>query len=190
MDIVTQSQVRRPGGRSASVQAAVYRATADLVGERGHEHVTIPLVAARAGVNPTSIYRRWGDVQSLLTAVAVNVLTAESEAPNTGSLRGDLAAWGRGLVLRLKDPEGLALVRAVITAAGGDGPLRCLRGDQIEVMLRRARERGEDAPSFAKVIDLLMAPLYFRALYNLVSPEQDYVDVLIARLFGDGAGGA
>lgn len=38
----------RPGGRSARVQESVHAAVRELVGERGREALTVPLVAARA----------------------------------------------------------------------------------------------------------------------------------------------
>ena len=47
----------RPGGRSARVQAAVHAATADLIAAHGRAALTVPLIAARAGVTPSTIYR-------------------------------------------------------------------------------------------------------------------------------------
>lgn len=37
--------------------------------ERDAAQLTIPAVAERAGVNPTTIYRRWGTLQALLAEV-------------------------------------------------------------------------------------------------------------------------
>jgi hypothetical protein len=37
---------------------------------------------------------------------------------------------------------------------------------QIEAMLNRACERGEQAPQAFEVLDHLLAPLYFRALFG------------------------
>ncbi|MFI6448017.1 helix-turn-helix domain-containing protein [Kitasatospora sp. NPDC050543] len=37
--------------------------------ERDAAQLTIPAVAERAGVNPTTIYRRWGTPQALLAEV-------------------------------------------------------------------------------------------------------------------------
>src|SRR5262249_42882867 len=50
----------RPGGRSARVRAAVLAATLELLAERGYEQMELPEVARRAGVNVTTVYRRWG----------------------------------------------------------------------------------------------------------------------------------
>jgi len=40
------------------------------------------------------------------------------------------------------------------------------RVKQIEAMLKRASERGEQAPSASEVFDHILAPLYFRALFG------------------------
>ena len=67
----------------------------DLVTEHGADNVTIPAVARAAGVNPTTVYRRWGTVSALLADIARQ--RQETEAPRpTGNLRADLenqAAW-------------------------------------------------------------------------------------------------
>ncbi|MGW5160998.1 TetR/AcrR family transcriptional regulator, partial [Nonomuraea wenchangensis] len=63
-----------PGGRSARVRAAVHQAVTDLVGEHGYGNFTIGDVAARAGVADTSLYRRWGNLQTLLGDVLLTRL--------------------------------------------------------------------------------------------------------------------
>ncbi|MCT9094264.1 TetR/AcrR family transcriptional regulator, partial [Streptomyces sp. ASQP_92] len=70
--------VRRPGGRSARVAAEVHRAVTELISERGYGNFTVGDVAARAGVADSSIYRRWGDLETLLGEVALARLNARS----------------------------------------------------------------------------------------------------------------
>ena len=48
----------RPDGRSARVQAAVHQAASELLALHGRESLTVPAVAARARVTPSTIYRR------------------------------------------------------------------------------------------------------------------------------------
>src|SRR5579862_882907 len=54
--VSTNTVQKRPGGRSAAVLNSVKVAVEELVQEKGRERVTIPMVAERAGVNPTSVY--------------------------------------------------------------------------------------------------------------------------------------
>lgn len=82
----------RPGGRSARVQESVHTATRELLEAHERSSVTVPMIAARAGVTPSTIYRRWGDLSALLADVALERMRPDSEPANTGSLRGDLQA--------------------------------------------------------------------------------------------------
>ena len=181
----------RPGGRSARNKAAVFEAAATLLAERGYEAVTMTDIAQRAGMAATSLYRRWGDVRALIMEVAVEKLMRERPLPDTGSLRGDLLAWARPIAASLGSREGSSFFRAVIattTPAGADGSLRHAamkrRREQMEMMLARARQRGEKPPDVDELLDHVLAPLYMRALFGrpLSKAVADrLVDRLIAR---------
>ena len=56
----------RPGGRSARVRAAVHRAVEELLAESPAEALTMPIIANRAGVHPTTVSRRWSSLGDLL----------------------------------------------------------------------------------------------------------------------------
>jgi AcrR family transcriptional regulator len=180
----------RPGGRSARTRTATFEATAALIAEKGHAAVTMTDVASRAGVAATSLYRRWGDVQALVMEVAVEQLMRDSPLPDTGSLGGDLRAWGRTVAASLKRPEGSSFFQAFIATAppaGGDGRARTValgrRLEQISTMLERARDRGETPPPVAEVLDHLLAPLYIRALFG-APVDESYAERLVERLIG------
>lgn len=189
----------RPGGRSAKVTAAVHQAVLDLLA--AGEPLTIPQVAARAGVNATSVYRRWGDVPALLADTALVRFGTSGAVPDTGSLRGDLHAWATALVTESRRPAELALLRAAVAAGPADPPApgagsgapegfesacsACLvgRSSQAEEILDRAAQRGEEVPSATRVLDHLVAPIYFRALFGLPAPSVDVVvELLVERL--------
>ena len=164
---------RRPGGRSARNKAAVFAAAGTLLAERGHEAVTMTDIAERAGLAATSLYRRWGDVRALIIEVAVEKLMRERPLPDTGSLRSDLLAWARPIATSLARRDGSSFFRAVIattTPAGADDSMRRAalerRGEQMELMLERARQRGEKPPDVAELMDHVLAPLYMRALFG------------------------
>jgi AcrR family transcriptional regulator len=175
----------RPGGRTARTRAAVFEAVATLVAERGHAAVRMADVAERAGVATTSLYRRWGDVRSLVMEVAVEELLRDPRLPDTGTLAGDLGHWARNIVAGLKRPGGSAFFSAFLGAAGPDSSGRrsalLRRLDQIAAMLERARARGEPTPPVVDVLDYLLAPLYARALMDAPLSE-DHADRLVSRL--------
>jgi AcrR family transcriptional regulator len=191
----TPSPTRRPGGRSARVRSAVHEAVTQLVAERGYGAFAVADVAARAGVADTSVYRRWGTLEALLMDVVVSRLTEHSPVPDTGTLEGDLRSFATGAAADVTGPDGLALLRTVVTAlaAGPDGVSArdrylAVRSEQLQGMLERARARGEAAPDVLDVLDGILAPIYVRVLFGVVPLTTDYihglVDNTLARLAG------
>jgi AcrR family transcriptional regulator len=177
--------VRRPGGRSARVRDAVYTAVGQFVGEGERDSMTIPQVAERAGVNPTSIYRRWGTIDALLEEVAVSALTEDEPLSDTGTITGDLQAWASIIAADIGRPARIVYLRAMASARGylvDACPCWDLRTRQAEQMIERARGRGEPAPTSRQVVDHIIAPLYHHAIFGLaVGPE--YSNALVADVF-------
>ncbi|MFI1280075.1 MULTISPECIES: TetR/AcrR family transcriptional regulator [unclassified Streptomyces] len=159
----------RPGGRSARVQEAVHTAVRELQAEVGRPELTVPLVAARAGVTPSTIYRRWGDLQELLSDVAVEHLRPDAPPQDHGDLSADLRSWSEQFIEEMGSPIGRAYLRdALLGAPDGDNAARCsaYAAEQIDVMLARAAERGEDAPDVESVLDRVVAPMMYRILFR------------------------
>lgn len=177
----------RPGGRAARVQAAVHTATRELLAERGRDELTVPLIAARAGVTPSTIYRRWGDIAELLADVALERLRPDSEPPDTGSLAGDLRAWSEQYLDEMSSPVGIAMIRDVLASESApDGvtiPCRCAEftAAQIEIMLARARQRADNqVPTVDTLMDSVIAPLIYRVLFGPVPPDTDWLHARLA----------
>ena len=161
----------RPGGRSARVQEAVHAATRELVDLHGRDALTVPLIAARAGVTPSTIYRRWGDLADLLADVSVQRLQPDAEPADTGTLHGDLRAWAEQFHEEMSSEVGLGMLRDVLSTGQlgtGTGACQCARftASQIELILARARARGEAAPLAETVMDGFVAPLIYRLLFG------------------------
>ena len=150
---------KRPGGRSAQVQALVRTALEELVAEQGRERVTVPAVAERAGVSAPSIYRRWGDLQGLLAETATHRLDPNRPLPDTGTLRADLQAWARELIEHLAKPCNTSLLKAAAALANGNSDTDCLRNRRREALtlVGQAHARRERAPAPQPVIDHLIA---------------------------------
>jgi AcrR family transcriptional regulator len=138
------------GGRSERVVQQVLVATVAELAESGFRAFRMDVVSASAGVNKTTIYRRW-PAKALLVAAAVEWMRRfvhDVPLPDTGSLERDLVeafrrrvsfkdrvegqAWAR-LLAEKHDPE----VSAVIGAAVKE------RGDAWYAMVTRAVPRGE-----------------------------------------------
>src|SRR3954464_11362465 len=80
----------RTGGRSARVVAEVLSATLEVFAEQGYAGFSVEAVALRAGVNKTTIYRRWPAKSDLLGAALFALRDEDPEPPDTGALREDL----------------------------------------------------------------------------------------------------
>lgn len=181
---------QRPGGRSARVRASVHRAVGELLAESPAESLTIPAVAARAGVHPTTVYRRWPTLAELLADVAASRFSGDIVVPDTGSLRGDLERWATDVAVDLADPDVLALMRAAVGAAGPDGGDACVadRHAQLTAMLDRERARGgpggdpATVPTTDEAADALLGPLYYRAVFTARPGDPGWARGLVGHL--------
>ncbi|GAY07164.1 TetR/AcrR family transcriptional regulator [Pseudonocardia sp. N23] len=153
----------------------MHRAVIELLADAPAEQLTMPAIAARAGVHPTTVYRRWASLGDLLAAVAESRFTDDLVVPDTGSLRGDLRRWVTDVATDLTDPETLAIIRAALGSSTGGG-CACIveRRTQLGAMLDRERDRGGVVPTVDRAADVLMAPLYFRALFTDQPGDADW----------------
>ncbi|MBC2904685.1 TetR/AcrR family transcriptional regulator [Streptomyces sp. PSKA01] len=159
----------RPGGRSARVQQSVHAAVNELVAEVGRDALTVPMIAARGGVTPSTIYRRWGDLRELLSDVAVEHLRPDSEPADLGSLGADLGAWAEQFLDEMGSAVGRTYIRdALLGDQDGTNASRCsdYAAEQIVIMLDRAVARGETVPPVETVIDQVVAPMMYRILFR------------------------
>ncbi|MEV0415840.1 TetR/AcrR family transcriptional regulator [Streptomyces sp. NPDC050448] len=176
------------------VRSAVHQAVIDLLSDPEGADLTIPAVAQRAGVNHTSVYRRWGSREALLADVVVTRLERDWPLADTGTLRGDLTAWAEAGVASIRTPEGRLLVRAVALSMPGSATAQGERAQQferrigaIERIRDRAIARGEVPPPLDQILDQLVAPLYLRAIFGIDPPASGYPELLVDRLLGSTA---
>ena len=179
----------RPGGRSSRVKNAVFEAVERLMAENAGAVPSMGAVAERAGVNPTSLYRRWKDADLLALEVAVDRLMRDFPVPDTGTLRGDLVGWAGAAARSMSAKKNLALLRVLAATAqtAGDASQRARvsaigrRGEELMVMLERARARGEAAPQLSDVLEIVLAPIYLRILFFGRMRDSDDVERLVDR---------
>ena len=185
----TPRAIPRPGGRSARVQAAVHEATTALLAKHGRAALTVPLIAARAGVTPSTIYRRWGDLADLLADVAVERMRPDGDPADTGSVAGDLQAWVEQYRDEMSSEVGLGMMLDVLAAKGGapvEGrlpvPSQCgaFTAAQIDTIVARGVARGEAVPEVDAVMDTVVSPIIYRALFGPQAMPADRVRALVA----------
>ncbi|MFF7882719.1 TetR/AcrR family transcriptional regulator [Streptomyces sp. NPDC020794] len=153
---------RRTGGRSAAVLASIRKAVEELIAERGSDAITVPMVAERAGVNHSSIYRRWGDARTMINDLATYRLDPERGLPDTGDVRADLAVWAQEMIGHYGVPVNAAILRGG-AAAAGESESDCLRDRRAEAAAFAARSGG--VFSGDDVIDRVVAPIIYRVIF-------------------------
>ncbi|GAA2246035.1 TetR family transcriptional regulator [Streptomyces ruber] len=184
---MSSKQRVRPGGRSARVQASVHTAVRELLEERGREALTVPLVAQRAGVTPSTVYRRWGNLQELLSDVAVERLRPDTEPEDHGDLRSDLTAWAEQFLDEMTSVSGRAYIRdALLGDPDGSNAGQCsaYAAEQINVILARAADREENTPDVETAMDRIVAPMMYRILFRPAGLDAAYARQLVTELFG------
>ena len=164
--------VRRPGGRTARIRAAVLEATVSALIEHGYDGLTMERIADRAGVNKTTLYRRWGSRTGLVVDAVESYAAAQADVPDTGDIDEDLRRWARSIYTMLTGTVSGALVRAIFSA-GDTAELRHLRRRfwlsrvvPVRPLVERAIIRGQLPPGTDtdEVIRHVGAPLYYRLL--------------------------
>jgi AcrR family transcriptional regulator len=180
--------IARPGGRSARVRAAVIEALLGELAEHGLGGTTMEGVARRAGVNKTTLYRRWGSKEDLVLDALLEIGERRVPIPDTGSLRDDLLTVAREIVASVSTPEADAVVRAAAADPGPDSKLVAsvrqfwaVRFGLLGTMVERAIERGElPADTDPKLlIEGLLGGIYLRVLVTR-EPLDDAVLVRLA----------
>lgn len=143
--------------------------TLEVLGREGYGGLRVDDVAARAGVNKTTIYRRWPTRADLVVA-ALTELAAPPRAVETGRLEDDLHAMFMTATTLRSTPAGRGVVRALIAERGDPevdricGELRERHRSPARTLLERARRRGE-LPRRADIdllLDVLTGAIYSR----------------------------
>jgi AcrR family transcriptional regulator len=119
-----RSSGARPAKKRALVRGepvvhGVLRAAIEELARTGYRALRIEDVALRAGVNKTTIYRRWPTKIELVRAALALDAQNKLVAPQTGSLRSDLLVLGRTFVGLASSPEGQSVMR-MLMAEGSD----------------------------------------------------------------------
>lgn len=166
----------RPGGRSARVQESIHSAVRELLEEQERSSVTVPQIAARAGVTPSTIYRRWGDLSALLADVALARMRPDSEPANTGSLRSDLRAWAEQYLDEMSSEPGRNMMRDVQSSATPGYCVSILSG-QLQTILDRYPNQPK--PGVDRLINMVVAPTVFRILFASAALEVEELHRLI-----------
>ena len=166
---------RKPGRpRDAQRDRAILDSALKILRAQGYAGLTIEGVAADANVGRPTIYRRWPSKPALAVAALVTSNRLALPVPDTGSLRDDLVALQVHQVALMNSPESRRVTAGLVADLAADPELAqtyvtqylAPRRATVWEALQRGVDRGELASEtdFAFVYDLLMGPLFMRAV--------------------------
>jgi AcrR family transcriptional regulator len=174
----------RIGGRSARIQSAVHEAVRHLSARTNRDELTVPQIAAEAGVTPSTIYRRWGDLATLLADVAVERLRPISDPDDTGAVASDLRVFIEQYMEEMSSPVGRTLLREVSSSSAPTHSVQCggFTQEHLATIVARAKARGETPFDIDEVIDHVVAPIIYQILYGDRELTPDYCHSLLSRV--------
>lgn len=177
---------RRPGGRTAQVTARVNKACLELVVEHGAAACTFSAVAARAGVDRSTLYRRYSDEWEMRLDALISHAGDDVVPDSTGSLAGDLKSVALKLVEQLQSRLGPALLGAAAELrlhSGGDYSRAYFdpRMEQLRPMFASAIARGElrDGTDPEELFSMIAGPIYFRIFIAARGVDAPWIDRLV-----------
>jgi AcrR family transcriptional regulator len=157
--------------------ANVLEATIAELSHMGTDGISVESVAERAGVNKTTIYRRWATPKELIRAALLRIANEGIVVPDTGSLRSDLSKMIDMFRTLAASPFTRAMIRMHLSGTM-QGDLAALaftihrqKDEQMKTVFIRAVARGELPPDTD--VDLLYDTIV-GAFFNLTvfRPEQ------------------
>ena len=191
---VSKEVARRPGGRTADVTQRVHDAILELLVEAGVQGCTFSAVAERAGIERSTLYRRFPDrweaiIDALMARAARDVL------PDLGArFADDLRSVLRKLRDTLDSPLGPAVLAVAIELQSGsaNGYPRAYfdrRMAQLDPMFDAAVARGELPADIDRetLFSLAAGPIYFRAFIADRTVEDAFIEQIVDnvwRLYG------
>lgn len=172
--------------RGAPLIANVLDAALAEIARVGPYDVSIDEVAKRAGVNKTTIYRRWPNPEALAFAAFEHGSTT-APMPNTGALRTDVIDCLKLVREVCKTPAMLSLARMQLTGEleGELGKLMQARIDCSDcdtlIMFERALDRGElpCGTDLALVRDMVIGSAQYQLLFRNSSLPDDVLERIV-----------
>jgi AcrR family transcriptional regulator len=154
-------------------------------------------VAAKSGVNKTTIYRRWPTKVDLVTA-AIRAYSDAPVPPDTGTLRGDLLVLLRRTASKAGSPLGRGIIRAIqlershpevdlVTQKLAAGHLAVRKAVVERGIARGELPRNIDADL---VLELVFAPVIRRVVFQNMRAEDSFLESVLDVVLSGARSGA
>ena len=170
------------------IRAAIFQAAQELF-TPGQPLPTLAQIALRAGVQKTTVYRRWATVEALLHEALADRPRREIPIPDTGSLRGDLRALATAGHRFQSSNEGKSALNLLLHLPDAHKQTYWSgRYPHLRTIYERAIARGEIAPEtdIDLYVDINTAVPYFslwaKGQTMPLARRFDVIEVILAAL--------
>lgn len=171
----------------------VLRAAADELIAHGYIALSIERVAEKAGVNKTTIYRRWPTKKLLVQALVESIGGDPPPTPNTGEVEKDLLTLARATRNRSLEfhKQGLARLFALQIEQSDIRDIGAAIREQLREpwrqALRAAIERGEldAATDIALVLEAIVSTIVQRVVKAEYPADEAFLGAVV-KLILDG----
>lgn len=176
----TDSRVRRS-------KETILQTTFEVLTEGGLDGLSVDEIARRSGVAKTTIYRHW-PTRSALVIDACTRMVAEHEAPDTGTVKGDVTLLLSGLAGMLWSARWSSVLPSIMDAAERDPDLAAVHAqiqaghaEPLRTVLERGVSRGEipAEPPVSTRIAALLGPLFYRRWFSREPVDEAFVRAII-----------
>ena len=171
---------------------AVMAATFQLLAESGLSGVSVDEVSRRSGVAKTTVYRHWPSRSALLID-ACSSMGTKPQAPDTGSLKGDLTLLVTHMAGRLRSDRWATILPSVIDAAERDPELAQVQTrlhagfmEPLYTVLARGQERGELPRDcdLSHIVACVVGPLFYRRWFSRQALDEKFVKAIVEQIAG------
>jgi AcrR family transcriptional regulator len=130
--------------RDPRIDAAILRATRDLLVQVGYSNLTMAAVAEHAGTTKTALYRRWSSKAELVHEAAFPATPTALAAP-AGDIRADVRAMIEATRDVFTSPAARAALPGLIADMAADAELNARVMERFTGSFAAVRERVADA---------------------------------------------
>lgn len=173
--------------RGEPVVRKVLEVTLEQLALHGFERLSVPEIAALAGLNKTSVYRRWPTKGDLVREALTTSMGHAGEVPDTGDLRSDLLMLARAAVGFVESPQGMGVLRTLL-AEGANPEVREFAASMIRqqetagprLVFKRAIARGDLAADTD--VKLILTTIAGALMHRILIEQARVTDAFLERL--------